>query len=59
MLAYFETFGQRLMAIPAQCDQAGSAIQAASTQEQNAELQHQANVKTAPAPWVSTGRDFI
>lgn len=44
---YYETFGNRLVGIPAQCDQAESAMAEASSAEQNAEAQHQVNVTRA------------
>jgi hypothetical protein len=44
---YFATFGQRLIDIPANCQQARGAIAEANAEEQQAEARHAANVNTA------------
>jgi hypothetical protein len=44
---YFSTFGNRLINIPYQCDQAKSAMTEASAEEQQAELNHKENVNNA------------
>jgi hypothetical protein len=41
---YDYTFGQRLIAVPGKCQQAQQAMAEASTQEQQAEANHQANL---------------
>ncbi|MBV8137744.1 MAG: hypothetical protein JO121_19265 [Deltaproteobacteria bacterium] len=46
-IQYFETFGGRLINIPTQCVQASKAMVAADTEEQQAEVAHQANVNRA------------
>ncbi len=43
----FETFGERLINIPGQCEQASKAMAEASAQENQAEAEHQANVNRA------------
>jgi hypothetical protein len=47
MATYFDTFGERLVNIPSECDHASSAMAEASAEEQQAEVNHQANVNTA------------
>lgn len=44
---YFSTFGERLIDIPAKCDQAGQQLNEASAQEQQAEIKHTQNVNNA------------
>jgi hypothetical protein len=44
---YFETFGERMIDIPTKCEQASNAMANASTQEQQAEAEHQTNVNRA------------
>ncbi len=44
---YFDTFGERLVNIPSQCDHASQAMAEADTQERKAEVEHQANVNAA------------
>jgi hypothetical protein len=46
-IGYFETFGGRLIDIPTKCAQASSAMAEASSQEQQAEANHQTNVNRA------------
>ncbi len=43
---YFDTFGERLINIPTECDHASATMAQAEAQEQ-AEIQHQANVNAA------------
>jgi hypothetical protein len=42
--SYFSTFGERLIDIPAKCEQAGQQLDEASAQEQQAEIKHTQNV---------------
>lgn len=44
---YFDTFGERLINIPTECDHARAAMAEADAQERQAEIQHQANVNAA------------
>jgi hypothetical protein len=44
---YFDTFGERLINIPTECDHASATMAQAEAQEQRAEIQHQANVNAA------------
>jgi hypothetical protein len=44
---YFDTFGERMINIPTECDSAKAAMQEAAQREQAAEAQHQANVAAA------------
>jgi hypothetical protein len=46
-IAYFRTFGHRLINMPVKCDQAGNAMAEASAQEQQAEITHTQNVNNA------------
>jgi hypothetical protein len=44
---YMDVFGERLIGIPSQCDQASAGMAEADAEEQKAEADHQANVNTA------------
>ena len=44
---YFDTFGERMINIPTECDRAEAGMAEASAREQQAEVQHQANVNAA------------
>lgn len=44
---YFDTFGERLINIPTECDRAQAGMAEAAAREQDAEAQHQANVNAA------------
>ena len=44
---YFDTFGERMINVPIECDRAQAAMAQATQQEQEAEAQHQANVNAA------------
>ncbi len=44
---YFDTFGERMINVPTECDRAQAAMAQATQQEQDAEAQHQANVNAA------------
>jgi hypothetical protein len=44
---YFDTFGERMINIPTECDRAEAGMSEASAREQQAEAQHQANVNAA------------
>jgi hypothetical protein len=46
-VSYFQTFGQRLIAIPDKCEQASEAMVEASAEEQEAEAEHRENVNNA------------
>jgi hypothetical protein len=46
-IEYFNTFGQRMVAVPSKCDQAADSMQEASAEEQKAEAEHSQNVNTA------------
>jgi hypothetical protein len=46
-IQYFTTFGERLIDIPAKCDQAGQQLTEASAEEQQAEISHTQNVNNA------------
>lgn len=46
-MSYFSTFGNRLINIPYQCEQATSAMTEASAEEQQAEIDHKQNVNNA------------
>jgi hypothetical protein len=48
-VSYFQTFGQRLIAIPDKCEQASAAMAEASAEEQQAEAEHRENVNHALA----------
>jgi hypothetical protein len=47
MSNYFDTFGERMINVPTQCDRAQASMVAAAAQQQQAQAQHQANVNTA------------
>ena len=47
LIAYCQTFGERLIDIPSRCDQASAAMAQAEADEQRAETEHQANVNAA------------
>jgi len=44
---YFSTFGERMINVPTECDQAQAGMVDASAREQQAEAEHQANVTAA------------
>ena len=44
---YFDTFGERMINIPTECDRAEAGMAEASAREQQSEVQHQANVNAA------------
>jgi hypothetical protein len=46
-ISYLSTFGERLIDVPAKCDQAGQQLTEASAQEQQAEITHAQNVDKA------------
>jgi hypothetical protein len=46
-ISYFATFGQRMIRVPEECDQAASTMAEASAEEQKAESEHAQNVSTA------------
>lgn len=46
-VSYFDTFGERLIGIPAKCEHASAAMAEASAEEQQAEAEHQANLNAA------------
>ncbi len=46
-ISYFATFGQRMIRVPEECDQAANTMAEASAEEQKAESEHAQNVSTA------------
>lgn len=44
---YFDTFGERMINVPTECDRAQAGMAEAAAKEQEAEAQHQANVNAA------------
>jgi hypothetical protein len=46
-ITYCQTFGERLIGIPAKCEHASAAMAEASAEEQQAETEHQANLNAA------------